>query len=113
MRSTSSPLPGQTFGWRNDTRFGVIDAEACLNRTVEFAEMFDAVSEPPRGQGRGERRAMRLEVFHAADGDCLLLSSGDGHHVLVDGGRAGTFADNTQPRLQELKLAGRRSTWCS
>jgi Metallo-beta-lactamase superfamily len=49
---------------------------------------------------------MRLEVFHAADGDCLLLSSGDGHHVLVDGGRAGTFADNTQPRLQELKLAG-------
>ena len=49
---------------------------------------------------------MRLEVFHAADGDCLLLSSGDGHHVLVDGGRAGSFADNTQPRLQELKLAG-------
>ncbi len=49
---------------------------------------------------------MRLEVFHAADGDCLLLSSSDGHHVLVDGGRAGTFADNTQPRLQELKLAG-------
>jgi subtilisin family serine protease len=44
MRSTSSPLPGQTFGWRNDTGFGVIDAEACLNRTVEFAEMFDAVS---------------------------------------------------------------------
>jgi hypothetical protein len=49
---------------------------------------------------------MRLEVFHAADGDCLLLSSGDGHHLLVDGGRAGTFADNTQPRLQELALAG-------
>ena len=49
---------------------------------------------------------MRLEVFHAADGDCLLLSSGDGHHVLIDGGRAGTFADNTQPRLQDLKLAG-------
>ena len=44
MRSTSSPLPGQTFGWRNDTGFGVIDAKACLNRTVEFAEMFDAVS---------------------------------------------------------------------
>jgi subtilisin family serine protease len=44
MRSTSSPLPGQTFGWRNDTGFGVIDAKACLERTVEFAEMFDAVS---------------------------------------------------------------------
>ena len=49
---------------------------------------------------------MRLEVFHAADGDCLLLSSGDGQHVLVDGGRASTFAANTQPRLQELAHAG-------
>jgi subtilisin family serine protease len=50
MRSTSSPLPGQTFGWRNDTGFGVIDAEACLNRTVEFAEMFDAVSATARAK---------------------------------------------------------------
>ena len=49
MRSTSSPLPGQTFGWRNDTGFGVIDAPACLSRTVEFAEMFEAVS----GAGTG------------------------------------------------------------
>lgn len=49
---------------------------------------------------------MRLEVFHAADGDCLLLSSSDGHHVLIDGGRSATFAANTQPRLQELKVAG-------
>jgi len=39
MRSTSAPLPGQTFGWRNDTGFGVIDAEACLTRTREFADM--------------------------------------------------------------------------
>jgi subtilisin family serine protease len=39
MRSTSSPLPGQTFGWRNDTGFGVIDAAACLTRTAEFADM--------------------------------------------------------------------------
>lgn len=49
---------------------------------------------------------MRLEAFHAADGDCLLLSSGDGHHVLVDGGRAGTYAENTRPRLDQLRLAG-------
>lgn len=49
---------------------------------------------------------MRLEAFHAADGDCLLLSSADGHHVLVDGGRDGTFADHTQPRLQEFTRAG-------
>ncbi|MCA1781604.1 MAG: MBL fold metallo-hydrolase [Dermatophilaceae bacterium] len=48
---------------------------------------------------------MRLEVFHAADGDCLLLTSADGHHMLVDGGRAGTFVDNCQPRLQELRRA--------
>lgn len=39
MRSTSAPLPGQTFGWRNDTGFGVIDAAACVVRTVEFADM--------------------------------------------------------------------------
>ncbi|GAA4405477.1 hypothetical protein GCM10023168_19190 [Fodinibacter luteus] len=49
---------------------------------------------------------MRLEVFHAADGDCLLLSSADGHHLLVDGGRSATFADHTEPRLRELAGAG-------
>lgn len=48
MRSTSSPLPGQTFGWRNDTGFGVIDADACLRRTVEFREMYDALSVPSK-----------------------------------------------------------------
>jgi subtilisin family serine protease len=41
MRSTSSPLPGQTFGWRNDTGFGVIDAAACVTRTAEFADMLE------------------------------------------------------------------------
>ena len=51
---------------------------------------------------------MRLEAFHAADGDCLLLTSADGHHLLVDGGRSGTFSENTQPRLQELRAAGAR-----
>ena len=58
MRSTSSPLPGQTFGWRNDTGFGVIDAPACLSRTVEFAEMFEAVSgagTAASGAGRRKR----------------------------------------------------------
>jgi hypothetical protein len=39
MRSTSSPLPGHAFGWRNDTGFGVIDAAACVTRTAEFADM--------------------------------------------------------------------------
>lgn len=39
MRSTSAPLPGQTFGWRNDTGFGLIDAAACVKATAEFADM--------------------------------------------------------------------------
>ena len=50
MRSTSSPLPGQTFGWRNDTGFRRHRRQACLNRTVEFAEMFDAVSAAARAK---------------------------------------------------------------
>jgi len=48
MRSTSSPLPGQTFGWRNDTGFGVIDAESCLTRTREFADMHLAMLKDER-----------------------------------------------------------------
>ena len=48
---------------------------------------------------------MRLEVFHASDGDCLMLTSADGHHVLVDGGRSGTFVEFCRPRLQELREA--------
>ncbi|KAB7743305.1 S8 family serine peptidase [Nostocoides sp. F2B08] len=43
MRSTSAPLPGQTFGWRNDTGFGVIDGGACLARTAEFVDMHRAM----------------------------------------------------------------------
>ena len=39
MRSTSAPLSGQTFGWRNDTGFGLIDAAACVKATAEFADM--------------------------------------------------------------------------
>ncbi len=42
MRSTSAPLPGQTFGWRNDTGFGLIDAEACAKATAEFADMMES-----------------------------------------------------------------------
>lgn len=55
MRSTSAPLPGQTFGWRNDTGFGVIDAEACLRRTVEFREMFEALPVPTASARGGAR----------------------------------------------------------
>ena len=49
---------------------------------------------------------MRLRVFHAGDGDCLLLTTADGRHVLVDGGRTGTFQENARPQLAELAAAG-------
>ena len=49
---------------------------------------------------------MRLRAFHAADGDCLLLTSSDGHHALVDGGRARTFDDQAWPVLRQMAVAG-------
>ena len=45
---------------------------------------------------------MKLKVFFAGDGDCLLLTSGDGHHVLIDGGRRGSFDQQTRPLLRDL-----------
>jgi hypothetical protein len=45
---------------------------------------------------------VKLKVFFASDGDCLLLSSRDGRHALIDGGRSGTFEKETWPVLQEL-----------
>ena len=61
MRTTSTPLPGHDFAWRNDTGFGMIDAAAC-------------VAEVARRLGHAGRVTMRLRVFHSDDGDCLLLS---------------------------------------
>lgn len=45
---------------------------------------------------------MKLKVFYANDGDCLLLTSGDGHHALIDGGRTGSFREQTWSVLQNL-----------
>jgi hypothetical protein len=45
---------------------------------------------------------VKLKVFFASDGDCLLLTSGDGHHVLVDGGRRGSFEQQTRPLLLDM-----------
>jgi len=52
---------------------------------------------------------MRLRFFHASDGDCCLVSSGDldgnggvQHHALVDGGRKGTFEDHARKAIAEL-----------
>ncbi|HET9872812.1 MAG TPA: MBL fold metallo-hydrolase [Propionibacteriaceae bacterium] len=49
---------------------------------------------------------MKIKVFFAADGDCLLLTSADGHHVLVDGGRTRSFEQHTRPVLQDLVDSG-------
>lgn len=50
---------------------------------------------------------MKLTVFHAGDGDCLLLSSGDDppRHVLVDGGRKGTYEQQTRAAVAALREA--------
>jgi beta-lactamase superfamily II metal-dependent hydrolase len=46
---------------------------------------------------------MKLKAFHAGDGDCLLLSTDDSqHHMLIDGGRKGTFSAHTRPLLAAL-----------
>lgn len=47
---------------------------------------------------------MKLTVFHATDGDCLLLSSG-GKNVLIDGGRTASFDDFTKPALAAIRDA--------
>ena len=57
---------------------------------------------------------MKLEVFFASDGDCLLLTSSDGHRALIDGGRSETFQKQTWPVLraprggEEAHRPGRR-----
>jgi len=43
---------------------------------------------------------VKLKVFYAADGDCLLLTSGDGRHALIDGGRSTSFQKVTWPAIQ-------------
>lgn len=45
---------------------------------------------------------MKLKVFQAADGDCLLLTSADGRHALIDGGRTDSFQRETWPFLRSL-----------
>jgi beta-lactamase superfamily II metal-dependent hydrolase len=53
---------------------------------------------------------LRLTTFPAQDGDCLLLSYGEvapTHHVLVDGGRTGTYI-SLRPMLSAISDAGGR-----
>jgi beta-lactamase superfamily II metal-dependent hydrolase len=51
---------------------------------------------------------VKLKVFFAGDGDCLLLTSADGHHALIDGGRTDPFRKNAWPVLQTFAAAGER-----
>jgi beta-lactamase superfamily II metal-dependent hydrolase len=53
---------------------------------------------------------MKLTVFHAADGDCLLLTSSDRppRRLLVDGGRGGSYESNTRAFLGKLRDAGEK-----
>jgi hypothetical protein len=45
---------------------------------------------------------VKLKVFYASDGDCLLLTSSDGRNALIDGGRSASFQKVTWPELQKL-----------
>lgn len=49
---------------------------------------------------------MKLTVFPSDKGDCLLLTSKDGRHVLVDGGMPGSYRRYAAPRLAALAKAG-------
>ncbi len=53
---------------------------------------------------------MKLRVFHASDGDCLLLSSSDStpRRILVDGGRRTSYQQNTRAFLGGLRTANER-----
>jgi beta-lactamase superfamily II metal-dependent hydrolase len=45
---------------------------------------------------------MKLTVFQAGEGDCLLLESRDGKRMLVDGGTAGAYRTHAAPALAKL-----------
>lgn len=52
---------------------------------------------------------MQLRTFKATDGDCLLLSSVDGRHMLVDGGRGESFR---QHAAQSVSACGTLDLLC-
>lgn len=51
---------------------------------------------------------MKVRAFHAADGDCILLSSNGNppRHILVDGGRKGSYEQNARAFLGQLAADG-------
>ncbi len=53
---------------------------------------------------------MKFTAFHAGDGDCILIASGDTppRHVLVDGGRKTSYEGNTRDFLGALRAGGEK-----
>lgn len=53
---------------------------------------------------------MKVTVFHATDGDCLLVASSDNppRRLLVDGGRQTSYEKNTRDVLGQLRGTGQR-----
>ncbi|MEZ4415815.1 MAG: MBL fold metallo-hydrolase [Gemmatimonadota bacterium] len=49
---------------------------------------------------------MKIRVFHAAEGDCLLVTSRDGRTLLVDGGMSHSFRAHAAPFLGQMRRAG-------
>ncbi|MCH9649820.1 MAG: hypothetical protein K0U98_16400 [Deltaproteobacteria bacterium] len=49
---------------------------------------------------------MKITLFQASQGDCLLLTGKDGTNVLVDGGLAGSYRAHVAPTLGEMARAG-------
>jgi hypothetical protein len=47
---------------------------------------------------------MKLTVFQSADGDCLLLESGDGKRMLIDGGRSASYRAHAASVLATLPV---------
>lgn len=53
---------------------------------------------------------MKFTAFHAGDGDCILVTSSDTppRRVLVDGGRATSYENNTRDFLGALRAGGEK-----
>ncbi|HLO17925.1 MAG TPA: MBL fold metallo-hydrolase [Anaerolineales bacterium] len=49
---------------------------------------------------------MKLTVFQSAKGDCLLLTSEDSKHMLVDGGMRDSYSEYVAPALGQLRVDG-------
>lgn len=48
---------------------------------------------------------MKIRVFQSDKGDCLLLTSSDGKHMLVDGGMVGSYRKHVAPHLGAMREA--------